>query len=286
MGANRANTGRTYTGPARILGGNGGEPNSRSKRRNYGQAQKLEIWEVARAATAAKWVFEPLKIKLPSGNHLLFQDGGFGANNPTQEAKYELEDFYGKKAIGIAVSVGTARRHESDPKPSFFTAIPGMAKSLAAAVTNPETVHGIMEREFQRDESCYYRINDPGTLGIDMDEWKPRSTMGKSKSGSTTISTITNVFNRWMRSTENQRYLMECATHLVECRQARMHTNKWPRFATGLRFVCQAKRCEQAEFLDRDSFARHLADEHPERPNDHGEEERECERRWIYQAAP
>ena len=285
MGTNRSNTGRTNTGPARTLGGNGGEPNGRS-RRNHGQAQKLEIWEVARAATAANWFFKPLKIKLPSGGHLLFKDGGFGANNPTQEAKYELEDLYGEKAIGIVVSVGTARKDEGDPKPSFFNAIPGMAKSLAAAVTNPETVHEIMERDFKRDKSCYYRINDPGKLGIDMDEWKPRSTMGNSISGSKTLSTIENEFYRWMSSTENQRYLMDCATDLVECRQARMHTTKWPRFATGLRFVCQARRCDQAEFLDRESFAKHLADEHPERSNSKRQEENACGRRWRYPAAP
>lgn len=213
-----------------------------------------------------------MKIKLPgSGVHLLFKDGGFGrANNPTQEAKYELEELYGQGAIGIAVSVGTARKDEGDPKPSFLNALSRATKAFAEAATNPETVHETMETEFQH-RSSYFRINDPGQMGIEMDEWKPR-TSGKSISGSKTSRTIENAFYRWIAEPGNQRYLKECANQLVQCRQLRMHTARWPRFATRARYVCQARRCEQADFLDRESFAKHLAVEHPERLNAKGVE--------------
>ena len=287
MSTNRSNTWTSRSGPANAQGGTGRNSDSLA-RRNHGQAQKLEIWEVARAATAAKWFFSPLKIKLPgSGGYLLFKDGGFGANNPTQEAKYELEELYGKGAIGIVVSVGTARKDEGDPKPSFWNALPGAAKAFAEAATNPENVHETMEIEFRHEiESSYFRINDPGKLGVEMDEWKPRKTKGKSISGSRTLRTIEDEFHRWIAETGNQEYLKECATQLVTRRQERMHTARWPRFATGARFVCRARRCDQADFLDRESFAKHLADEHPERPNDNGEEEEACKRHWRYPAAP
>ena len=279
---NLTNTNRTNSGLAQSQKGKSSGSNNQ-ERRNHGQAQKFEIWEVARAATAAKWYFEPLKIDLPGdAGHLLFKDGGFGsANNPTQEAKTELEEFYGKGAIGIVVSVGTARRDE-DPKPSFFNALPGATRAFAAAATNPETVHETMENTIQED---YFRINDPGTLGIEMDEWKPRKTKGNTISGSTTLSTIENAFNKWIADPDHQNDLNDCATRLVESRQARMHTARWPRFATGTRYVCQARKCDQADFLDRKSFATHLRFNHPDRLNDGGEEEKACKKFWRYPAA-
>lgn len=253
---------------------------------NYGKAQTFEIWEVARAATAAKWVFQPLEIKLPGfGGHMVFKDGGFGtANNPTQEASNELEDLYGTNAIGIAVSVGTARKEES-MKPNFFNSVPGAAKEFAAVLTDPEVTHRSIQRKFKREGVPYFRINDPGMLGIEMDEWKPRRTIRSSSSGSKTLTTIENTFNAWIARPDNQKSLRTCATHLVLCRQARMHTAKWERFATGARFACQAQRCDHADFLDRQSFADHLAEEHPDRLNTKGEEEEACKKHWRYRAA-
>lgn len=217
---------------------------------------------------------------------MVFKDGGFGtANNPTQEASNELEDLYGTNAIGIAVSVGTARKEES-MKPNFFNSVPGAAKEFAAVLTDPEVTHRSMQRKFEREGVPYFRINDPGMLGIEMDEWKPRRTLRSSGSGSKTLTTIENTFNAWIARPDNQNSLRTCATHLVLCRQARMHTAKWERFATGARFACQAKRCDHADFLDRQSFADHLAEEHPDRLNTKGEEEEACKKHWRYRAAP
>ena len=119
-----------------------------------------------------------------------------------------------------------------------------------------------------------------------MDDWKPKKNQRGSISGSKTLSTIENAFNRWIAGPRNQDFLKACATQLVQGRRDRMNTARWPRFATGARFVCRARRCDKADFLDSESFAKHLADEHPDRPNDEKEEENACKRIWRYQAAP
>jgi len=282
MGTNRSNTGRANIELTRAQRRQDGEQNDRD-RVNFGKSQTFETWEVARAATAAKWVFKPLEIK-PTGSegHIVFKDGGFGtANNPTQEAYNELEDLYGTNAIGIAVSVGTARKEEN-LESTFFNAVPGLARESTALASNPEVIHRSMHRKFDREGVPYFRINDPDRLGIRMDDWKPRRTIRSSISGSKTLTTIENAFNSWIARPDNQNLLRTCATKLVECRQARMHTAKWERFATGARFVCQAKRCDHADFLDRQSFADHLTKEHPDRPNTNREEEEDCRKYWKY----
>src|SRR5205085_1147612 len=105
----RTDTGRSNDSAARRQG------RERHRRAiNYGKAQKFQIWEVARAATAAPLYFEPLKIEIPGNTgHLLFTDGGFNyTNNPTAEGTREIEDLSGSNSIGVVVSIGTARRSE------------------------------------------------------------------------------------------------------------------------------------------------------------------------------
>lgn len=252
---------------------------------NRGKAQPFEVWEVARAATAAQFYFEPLKIELPgNAGCLLFSDGGFGANNPTQIAIDELEDLYGRDSVGLVVSVGTARNDEIKKKPGFLMTIPSATKEYANKATDPEVVHRSMARKRPRDE--YFRINDPGRLDIELDDWKPRRSKGDSISGSTTLTDIAHAFNEWASRTENIAYLKDCAVKLVQCRHQRMLTAKWECFATGARFKCPAKPCEFEPFLDRTSFADHLTAYHPQYPKLSKEETNLHRRRWRYQAAP
>ena len=283
MATNRSNTGRTDIGKTQRVGTNDFGHNHRDIT-NRGKAQDFEIWEVARAATAAQFYFEPLKIQLPgNAGFLLFSDGGFGANNPTQVAIDELEDLYGRESVGLVVSIGTARNDEIKKKPGFFMAVPTAAKHFANKATDPEVVHKSMARKRPRDE--YFRINDPGRLDVELDEWKPRRSSANSSSGSKTLADIEHAFNGWAARTENVAYLKDCAAKLVQCRHRRMHTPKWECFATGARFKCPAKPCEFEPFLDRRSFTNHMTEHHPKHPRlSTGEldQRRLC---WRYQAA-
>ena len=111
---------------------------------NYDKAQQLEVWQVARAATAAILYFEPLTIEnARAGGSTEFRDGGFSqANNPTRTGKHEIEDLHGYASIDIIVSVGTARKLVKDAKKkTFFSTIPNLANEFADNATDPEKTH-------------------------------------------------------------------------------------------------------------------------------------------------
>lgn len=243
---------------------------------NHGKAQQFQIWEVARAATAAKFYFEPLKISiLGSLENILFEDGGFSvANNPTLLGTQEVEDLYGSDALGIIVSVGTARKDESKKKKSFYKTIPWATKKFAAKATDPEAAHKSMNRK-ARDVGGfeYHRLNDPGKLDIELDEWKPRTTGSNRVSGSTTLDKIETAFNAWAAAEEVGDQLRNCAAALVRCRRSRLKDDdKWERFATGARFTCLSRRCDHGDFVSRKSFREHLLQNHGGRPIGQGEE--------------
>ena len=264
----------------------------RDDRFNYGKAQQFEIWEVARAATAARHFFEPLKIGAPgSDEYWLFEDGGFSTtNNPTQEGLREIEDMYEKDSVGVIVSVGTARRGESNRKgKNPLSAAKRAAKKFADVATDPESVHRSMIRDASKHKFPYYRLNDPGKLDVQLDEWEPKTTMlrkasrSTKASGSTTLGKIEAAFNTWASNVEVIAHLKDCAKDLVESRRARIKDgDKWEHFATGARFTCQARGCDPGDFLYRNLFREHLATKHPERHNSQRQEEEKCIRKWRY----
>ena len=282
----RSNTGRTENGRS------GNITKVEKSDTNHGKAQQFQIWEVARAATAAKFFFEPLKIPiLGSPENILFEDGGFSvANNPTLLGTQELEDLYGRDSLGIIVSVGTARKDESKEKKSFYKTIPRATKKFAAKATDPEAAHKSMKRKAKEaagSDFSYHRLNDPGKLEIELDEWEPRKTGSNRVSGSTTLNKIETAFNEWAAAEEVGDQLRSCAAALVKCRRSRLKDeDKWERFATGARFTCLARgRCEADEFLSRTAFHEHLLQIHRDWPNDRREQDR-CKKKWRYKDAP
>lgn len=287
----RNNTGRTNTGSFTEASGATRREARRSDTINHGKAQKFEVWEVARAATAAKFYFKPLEMVLPGSiEHMIFEDGGFGkANNPTLVGTHELEDLYGHK-LGIIVSVGTARKDEENKKGSFFLTVPRFTRKAVNNDTDPEAVHKSMDRKANESSLSYSRLNDPGKLGVELDEWEPKKAMFNKKktSGSTTLSTIEGAFGKWASDIDNVKQLANCAAALVKCRRARiMDGDVWERFATGATFTCPARsrKCDGEDFFNRTVFREHLREKHPERRNSQGQEERACINIWRYQGA-
>ena len=257
---------------------------------NYEKAQQLEVWQVARAATAARFYFEPLKIENAVGGFATFEDGGFGrANNPTRTGKQEIEDLNGKSFVGIVVSVGTARKLKKDAKKAtFFSTIPNAAREFADTVTDPEDIHQDMKRDVNSHEFPYYRLNDPGGLQTELDEWEPKRKMYNEKQGGAkTIENMESAFAKWAAKLDNIQELQECAAALVARRKGRtLSTSTWERYATGSHFICR-QRCVLGDFNDRDEFSRHLQESHNfEEGIELEEEVKECRRHWRYQAAP
>lgn len=258
---------------------------------NYEKAQQLEVWQVARAATAAKFYFEPLKIEnARSGGFTEFTDGGFGqANNPTRTGKQEIEDLHGYTSIGIVVSVGTARKLKEDAKKAtFFSTIPDSAREFADTATDPEIIHNEMQREHaNHNEFPYYRLNHPGGLQTELDEWEPKRKMyNKKDDGAKTIADMESAFAKWAAKRDSIRQLQECADALVARRRERMTTGKWERYATGSHFECRVRGCDPGDFFDRHQFMSHLSDNHLFEGDELKDEVSQCRKHWRYQAAP
>ena len=257
---------------------------------NYGQASQLEVWEVARAATAAKFYFEPLQIEDSSGQgSTTFTDAGIGlANNPTQIGKQEIENLRGSTSVGIVVSVGTARKFKTDAKKAaFWSTIPDSAREFADGASDPEVVHTDIQRDHEKhEEFSYYRLNYPGGLQSELDEWKPKPTMYNRKDcGMKTLKAIDIAFKNWAQVPGNDDQLKDCAAALVKCRRGRMTTSKWERYATGSQYECRTKGCDPGDFFDRTKFEGHLR-KHGFEGEELKEELNACRKHWRYQAAP
>jgi patatin-like phospholipase/acyl hydrolase len=161
---------------------------------NYGPTEKMHIWQVARAATAAPMNFKEIKVHLPGRNgdqKTYFSDGGFGVtNNPTQVALIEMMILYGATNVGAIISIGTARAPETSSRDIF-----GRVRKMASVATNPETVAEWMRTE---NPDCYWRFNDKTGLRIELDEWKPNGLFTK-KPGHETLRKIQASFDGWAR---------------------------------------------------------------------------------------
>jgi hypothetical protein len=224
----------------------------------------MEIWRVARAATAAPLYFTEIKFKTKSmagATNVYFSDGGFGhINNPTNLGLQEIQSLHGSNNIGVLVSVGTARADDQPGGKSIFKRV----KSFANAATDPRIV---AEQLHGRD--LYWRFNDEKGLDIELDDWKPNGWFTKNP-GRDTLTKIENEFNHWARKRENIRQLEECARELVRRRRRRTEDrSKWEHYATGAQFRCMHDICESRPYNLRAEFEEHRRKEHPDStPND------------------
>ncbi|MCJ1270844.1 hypothetical protein MMC22_010741 [Lobaria immixta] len=258
---------------------------------NFGKAQDFEIWEVARAATAAPFYFDPLKIDIPgSSQHMRLTDAGFGHhNNPTKDGIKEMEWMNLTKSIGIVVSIGTARKDEGKLERGPF-AFRSKLKDLAKKATDTEMVHEDMHTESEKAGGFqYFRLNDRDGLDTELDEWEPKPSKfsGRNKgngSGSATLKKIRDAFNGWV--SQHHMEFQDCAKALVQCRRARMANSAvWERYATGAEYTC-LQGCHRENIDDREQFREHLRTTHELKPQDLEAEINGCRRDWRYQPAP
>jgi hypothetical protein len=217
---------------------------------NYGLAENLEIWQVARAATAAPMYFTEVEKQSNDGNtRMYFSDGGFGhTNNPTQLGINEIETLHGKGNIGIVLSVGTARANGKSGGKSIFKRVKGFADTA----TDPKIVE-----EHLQGRDLYWRLNDSQGINVELDEWKPNSLFTKSP-GKKTLTTIQREFWRWSADKNNINLLEECARELVRRRRKRSEDgSRWERYATGAQFRCMHGECGAQTFNSRKMYEHH-----------------------------
>ncbi len=252
--------------------------------KNYEKAQEFEIWQVARAATAAPFYFEPLKIeKARAPGSILFTDGGFSyENNPSREGKREIQDLHGHNGTHILVSVGTARKTREGKK-SFFNKVPREFRGMADALSNPEQVHADVERDQRKEGFHYYRLNHLDGLDIELDRWEPKQHWFTRDGGSDTIKTMRDQFAHWACQLDTIQLLKDCAAMLVERRRRRTLTDKWERYATGAQYPCHYKGCDHEDFFNGIRFADHLKQHHHIHEDNLQEEVDRRKHQWRYQ---
>lgn len=251
--------------PTPVNGEGGPAETNRRRDINYGAASPLEIWEVARAATAALFYFDPLRIDLHpipvNGKPIcaIFEDGGFGdSNNPTNLGVEEIRDLHGEDSIDVVVSIGTARSDKREGK-GFKSKI----ITIGDRGTDPEITHrNLLEKSGDKTKGFkYYRLNgtlDNTVLEVPLDEWKPKGKKGRLESGQGTLNKIETGFNQWYKSENNRNMLEECAKKLVQRRLERIkEPARWERFAIGSHFYCPERNCE-VDCAYRNDFEDHL----------------------------
>jgi len=131
-----------------------------------------EIWEAARATTAAPTYFKAVSIKWPNGSSNRLVDAGLGFNNPTEELIEEAETIFGTSTpLRILVSLGcgvkTSIRYDKPSGIDRFLPVNAI-KTVQAIATDCEKTSHSLERYFKHHENVYFRFNVPeiGDIGL------------------------------------------------------------------------------------------------------------------------
>ncbi|KFZ24198.1 hypothetical protein V502_01323, partial [Pseudogymnoascus sp. VKM F-4520 (FW-2644)] len=131
-----------------------------------------EIWEAARATTAAPTYFKAVSIKWPNGSSNRFVDAGLGFNNPTEEVIEEAETIFGTSTpLRVLVSLGcgvkTSIRYDAPSAIDRFLPVNAI-KTVQAIATDCEKTSQNLERYFKHHKNVYFRFNIPeiGDIGL------------------------------------------------------------------------------------------------------------------------
>ena len=209
--------------------------------RNPGQTNDYPIWQVGRATSAAPFYFKAVKLEDDDPSMELI-DGGFGANNPSEEAFREVRLMSNNnlKAVQSLVSIGTGRNLEDDPNPGTSYKLYLLYGNAAAKwATQSEGVHVTMHT-FTRDVTDYYRLNVAEGLGkMKLDEWK-------GECGTGTLELIRSKTEHYLQSPLVRAKITAAAHRLVSIRRARSgyhDQDRWERFCYDIEYVCCINAC-------------------------------------------
>ena len=144
-------------------------------------AIKCEIWEAARATSAAPTFFKEIKIKHSEGATLRFVDGGLKCNNPVAILMEEAEKvFGGNQILGCIVSLGCGVKPAIGvQKPTGYQKVlfVGMLKALGDIATDCQLVADSTARRFRERPDYYYRLDAPNIGQLSLAEWDAMNDM-------------------------------------------------------------------------------------------------------------
>ncbi|ORY16706.1 acyl transferase/acyl hydrolase/lysophospholipase [Clohesyomyces aquaticus] len=245
-----------------------------------------EIWQVARATSAADTFFHPIKLRRPTDNkEAEYSDGGLGNNNPVSVVLDEVLECQGtadiREACSVVLSIGTGQKPTKREKAKqtfaktavkyiFTSSQPGRTITkvlgrLKDISTDVEKDHKAMSRLCKsKGFDQYYRFTGGEDVGgLKMDKWKERRKLGKHP----TPKFIENKVKAYMSHQEVQADLDKVARELVARRRARVlwdpSDGLWARFTYCTRIACPYGKEEY--FGSPRELKEHIQEEHQDK---------------------
>ncbi|KAL8838745.1 MAG: hypothetical protein Q9170_001994 [Blastenia crenularia] len=221
--------------------------------RNPNDSSEFEIWQVARATSAA-----PSYFKSTTLFEYRYYDAAVNINNPSLEMYKEVSLLNrAHESIELLLSLGTGNAKGNTTKAKH---------SLQKELNNiSDLVHQKILQAQKQDAFTYYRWDVKGGLqDVRLDEWKP------IESGEITRARIEKATDRYLDSPGVDAQIKECADLLVHARLLRAQTMRWEMFAAGTRYRCPLESCpyRSLRFQNRNELMDHLQAVHGKAPPD------------------
>lgn len=231
--------------------------------RNPGRPDNYQIWQVGRATSAAPFYFKTVRLE-EEDEKSEYVDGGFGANNPTEEAYRSVKQLSNNnpRTVQILVSIGTGKNLEADPNPSAgYRLYMAYANTAAKWATQSEATHHTI-LDATRTFAEYFRLNVEHGIGkMKLDAWK-------GKKGCETLELIRTKTQEYLDSPDGQQQISHSARQLVNVRKARSspeYIDRWERFCHGVEYACCVPTClagRDKRYEDRQALRRHVQESH------------------------
>jgi len=133
---------------------------------SYDEVRDCQIWEAARATTAAPIFFKPAQFTLEDGTQT-FIDGAVKWNNPSKLVLEEAKSHFGEQRhLGCLVSLGTGLRPNAlDPHAKGHLGISyniaELKRMTSDFLTDPEPPHLDIQSRLEGYPQCYFRFSLP-----------------------------------------------------------------------------------------------------------------------------
>lgn len=222
-------------------------------------ADKLKIWEVTRATSAAPFFFKMLEADFGARGKIGFKDGGIRENNPSYAAYSEHASLKGDDhEPALLLSIGTGRPDTSNDGfasvwPGPFGKVPLMKKwseklavfkNVLIKYTEGEDRHKMMRTIAKGEHRWYKRLNvDKGLENMPLDSWEkgtwhnPQTGVTKEVPGGKSLSRMEEVTKAYLDRNETKKdilleyappkiVLQQIAERLVRHRRMREATKR------------------------------------------------------------